>query len=320
MNFKSFKNSFVKISVPFYIIECSDKYLRSQAKKFILQTFQDDFTPVTYSLSDTEFQEIYENFKSSSLFGENFLIFVTDCNNNENDILQLINSKKNYKNKIIFIFEKIKSKKLLETAKKNNILFTISLPNKNELLKIVKNFFIKHNFKTASNVENFIIENTPNDLESLYSELKKILDFHSKENILEIEDVKKIIFSTKEENIFNFIDNFLSKNRENTMKIFQNLIQLKTDIEFILNMLINNVSNILLINSLIFEKKMQYKDIQSTLNINPYALKKQFPKAKNSSLEELTSLLEKLIILQYKIRISGKDRELIFKNFLINYL
>jgi DNA polymerase-3 subunit delta len=193
------------------------------------------------------------------------------------------------------------------------------VPKKNELKKIIRNFFIKNNVQIASSIDEFILESIPDDLESLYSELRKIVDFHDKTKPLTVEHVKKIIFSTKEENIFHFIDCFFTKNFQKTLEIYNNLLQMKTDVEYILNMLINSASNLLLIKSLNKEKNLKYNDIQKTLKINPYAFKKLYEKLNLFSFSELSNILEKLLLLQYKIRISGKDREMVFKNFLIDF-
>jgi DNA polymerase III delta subunit len=319
MSYNSFKDFFTNNQNDIYIIECPDLYLKKKIKSFINTYFNNKYTEMNFFLNEASFQEVYEHLRSTSLFGEKFLIYVYDCGNYEKEIINLITDKKNFKNKIIFFFNKIKSKKLLDCSQQNHCFFSMPVPKKNELKKIIRNFFIKNNVQITSNIDEFILESIPDDLESLYSELRKIVDFHDKTKPLTVEHVKKIIFSTKEENIFHFIDCFFTKNFQKTLEIYNNLLQMKTDVEYILNMLINSASNLLLIKSLNKEKNLKYNDIQKTLKINPYAFKKLYEKLNLFSFSELSNILEKLLLLQYKIRISGKDREMVFKNFLIDF-
>ncbi len=320
MSFKQFKESFLKEEKDIYIIECNDSYLKNQIKNFVTSTLTEQYTPVSFSLNETTFQEVYNQFKSTSLFGEKFIINVSDCTGFERDIINLILKEKRFKNKIFFFFNTIKNKKLLQVSIENSCYFSVKKPEKKELIGIVKKFFKKNSIKTAAHVEEFLVENLPDDMESLNSELRKIVDFHNKSKILQIEDLKKIIFSLKEENIFTFIDNFLKKDFKNSIKTYYNLIQLKTDVEYILNLLINNTSNMLLIKSLLKEKNLSYNAIHEKIKINPYALKKQYRNSENFSFNELSQLIEKLILLQFKIRKFGKEREILFRNFLLTYL
>ena len=95
---------------------------------------------------------------------------------------------------------------------------------------------------------------------------------------------------------------------------------MNTDIEQILSILINTVTTILNIKSLNQESNMEIKEIQNKLGIHPYSLKKNLSFAHSFSFEELYNILNELINVQYKIRSSGIKKELLFKQFLIEYI
>ncbi|GEM_PF-6213958 len=328
MNFKEFQKTFLDTPIkPFYLINSPNPFLRKQILSHFSDRLAETHSLIKFSISDTEVTNIINHFYQNPMFGNNFLISVTEVESIDKDDLKHIirvfkDSTIATKNiLILFINSKDKQsvKKLIDEAQKSGLYIVIDDFTESDIKSYIKNYFSKNQIAIEDGVEDIIFELIGKDIEAISIEIQKLSGFVNSKGSLAIDDVKKFIGYSKVENIFKFADNIIEGNVTLTFESLNNLLSLNTDVEQIINTTLNKVNTLLKIKSMLNEKGLSFPEINKTLNMNSYALKINIDKSKLFTFDRLYYILFELVKLQYKIRSGGLDKKTLLINFLQNY-
>ena len=169
------------------------------------------------------------------------------------------------------------------------------------------------NSKQSSKIENML----ERDFFSIDQELKKLALYTQGRNVKD-DDIENIISGSKNEIIFNVLDQIINGNYLKAIPVIRKLyVQGVTSGELVF-LLISSLHRILQIRSLIDEGIKDGESISSTVGLtNNYYFKKLMQQAFQKTTNNLFILLEELFVLEKKLKTQAVDEKDEFELFLV---
>lgn len=262
-----------------------------------------------------------ENLLNTSFFENDKLIIINRVSDKILNLLEEITEKKIKNVKIVLkagiLEKKSKIRKFFEKSNEaiivpfyEDTLQTITL--------LIYEFFKEKKIKTTSQIINLIAQKSKNNREILYNELEKINDYALNNQFLDIEKIKKLINIPEDYEIFEIINNYLSKNIKKTINILNenNFIGDK-NIEFIRSFLfsVKRLKNLKV-------NLQKIKNIDQVLtDFKPpifWKEKEIIKKQLNSwSLAEIKSMIKRINNLELSIKKNSQISNQIINNFIL---
>jgi len=279
---------------------------------------------------------IDQKLKSQSLFTEKKLIIIYNIFKNQSktlftELLELFNSDKYQEELIIFVEDQLKLKKnephlilsqkekKFTKSQKELFLFLksqkYSLDEFKKLNKIELNNWILQNFLKdgffikKSDIEK-IVSLLGDNLEILTKEIKKLKYYKDKSKEIKTEDLKVLSSYELSENIFNLTDALGTNNKNLFLKILENQLLSGINELYLLTMIYRHLKIIFQVKFL-YAENFNQKDIIAILKLHPFVLQKAMQQSKNFSLFQLKNYLNKLLELDYKIKIGQGNFKLL---------
>lgn len=252
-------------------------------EELINKNFKNQFKESTFTYNEKEiFKDIsyfYDNLLTNSFFESSKLIIIKEISDKSLEIVETLIEKKIKDLKIIFVGKildkKSKIRKFFE-KEKNLVCIPCYQDNFKTLSNIVENFFKELKRSISADLRNLIIEKSQGDRKKLINDLNKIDLFLINKKQFKIEDIKKLISTSENQNLSELADYCLAKNLKKTTSLLNDY-------------LISNEENILLIKIFISKIKRLKK------------LKKETNSQKNLD----------ILISNYKPPIFWKDKDLV---------
>jgi DNA polymerase-3 subunit delta len=262
-----------------------------------------------------------ENLLNKSFFENDKLIIINRVSDKIFNLIEEISEKKIENIKIILkagvLEKKSKIRKFFEKSNKaivvpfyEDTLQTITL--------LIYEFFKEKKIKTTSQIINLIAQKSKNNREILYNELEKINDYALSNQFLDIEKIKKLINIPEDYEIFEIVNNYLSKNIKKTINILNenNFIGDK-NIEFVRSFLfsLKRLKNLKV-------NLQKIKNIDQVLtDFKPpifWKEKEIIKKQLNSwSLAEIKSMIKRINNLELSIKKNSQISNQIINNFIL---
>ena len=262
-----------------------------------------------------------ENLLNKSFFENDKLIIINRVSDKIFNLIEEISEKKIENIKIILkagvLEKKSKIRKFFEKSNKaivvpfyEDTLQTITL--------LIYEFFKEKKIKTTSEIINLIAQKSKNNREILYNELEKINDYALSNQFLDIEKIKKLINIPEDYEIFEIVNNYLSKNIKKTINILNenNFIGDK-NIEFVRSFLfsLKRLKNLKV-------NLQKIKNIDQVLtDFKPpifWKEKEIIKKQLNSwSLAEIKSMIKRINNLELSIKKNSQISNQIINNFIL---
>jgi len=262
-----------------------------------------------------------ENLLNKSFFENDKLIIINRVSDKIFNLVEEISKKKIENIKIILkagiLEKKSKIRKFFEKSNKaivvpfyEDTLQTITL--------LIYEFFKEKKIKTTSEIINLIAQKSKNNRQILYHELEKINDYALSNQFLDIEKIKKLINIPEDYEIFEIVNNYLSKNIKKTINILNenNFIGDK-NIEFIRSFLysLKRLKNLKV-------NLQKIKNIDQVLtDFKPpifWKEKEIIKKQLNSwSLAEIKSMIKRINNLELSIKKNSQISNQIINNFIL---
>ena len=322
MSQKDFYLSFRSEKKPVYIFAGDDSFLKKRIVNFAKKELKEAYIFRKFRIEDNGFSEAVNLFKNPTLFGDKYLIYTTFSEIDAADKKKILNildkmEKYNGRNLLFIFFDKLKSNdKIVKAALSKNCFFQLSPPTVSQLKQFIIKFFKQKGIAIESSVPDFLMDSLNNNLEAISLELQKITASVKKGDRITVDFLKKIVLSTKEENIFNLVNTFLDKDIRNCLKIYQYLLELNTDVESIINTFLSSLNTMLIIKDGI-NSDTSSKEVISKFKIHPYAYKINAEKCRQYSTEHLYLIFRSLLKIQVDIRGRGVDGQILFRQFLL---
>lgn len=294
------------------------KLVNDSIKKIISQYTNYDAININYHNLD----EVYNEVATVSMFSEGKVIVVDNCTFLEagkseldeskyNQIINLVNN-----NNVILIMISYNSLDKRKKIVKNldNIIecFDESI-NYNSWLR---NYFNKNNYQIVSDDVKYIIYLVGKNLDMLSNEADKLMLYSDTGNI-DRQMIDLLIAKQSEESIWHLLDAIYENDKVLMLTIINDLIEQKEEITVINAVLANQFRFILKVLYL-KEAGKGANEISKILSAHPYRVELAIKQSNGFNKKELHKILHQLYVIDYKIKSGEADKELIFKNWLVN--
>jgi DNA polymerase-3 subunit delta len=263
---------------------------------------------VTYDMDEVDVSHAILDLDTYSFFNEKKVVwcksatFLTASKSEINhDIAMLTKylNNPNPQNILIISCSKADSKKnIVKLLKKQAKCIDIDI-NLNDYVKKMSD-----GYKVSASTISYLLENTGSDIERITNELNKLLEFKSQEKEINNKDIDLVVIKKIDSNIFDLIDAIISKNKQKSLMIYQNMINYGEDVFRILISLANQIRLIYQVKVL---RNLSNDEIASRLNLkNPkqvMAIRYKIDKYKES---DLLDYLYKLALMDEEFK-TGKS-------------
>ena len=300
-----------------YLFYGKEKYLIDEEIKKYKAKYDDiNIVDITYN---NNLDKIIDEANSISLFSEDKLIIVNDTTifnrkkkaedeeesiNDKDNLDVLINYLNNQNDQVTLIFinnqETIdNTKKITKLIKEKGVIKEFNTLN---IKETIKELFGK--YKISYDLIDLLINRVGNDISILKEEIDKIITY--KENDLEItkEDIISLTYLNIDTSAFNFADQIVNKNKDEALKIYNELLEMHSDPSTVIALL---ASKIRLIFNVLELRHLGYSMYQmcDTLESKEYPIKLALQTASKTSEEEIINVLNDLADLDINIK-TGK--------------
>lgn len=300
--------------------------MNKEISKIIKDNNIEDIDIVRYDLENTKIENILEDVSSVSLFNPKKLVIVdnsyifTGTTNKKlleqnTSILEKFLCNNNSENIIIFtiINEKIdERKKTVKLFRENGIVKDFNL------LKNINKYVIEMfgEYKISNDNINLLISRVGNNLELINSEIEKIKIYKDNDLNITKEDIINLTSKNIDTDFFKLIENIVSKNKEEALESYFEIIKHGEEPIKIIVVLANKFRLIYQAKNL-YKKGYSQNDISSMLGSNFYAVKKCLESSRNYDDNVLLECIQKLANLDIDIKSGNIDKNLGLELFIM---
>lgn len=306
-----------------YLLESIDGIVLEQKIEEIITN--NNFAHATRSIYDMEEKELsdaLEDLDTYTFLSNKKVIIIKNIFSHLNEkmmehLLKYITNP-NPDNLLILIVKKLDNRlNIVKKIKKNNNITVLSL-------KINPLQYIKDNFKEyeiSQNAISLLIEKCKNDITRLENECNK-LKLYKKESLqITEEDINHLVEKKLEDSnevLFSFIKYLLIKDKKNSIKTYQELLEYHIDNFSIIGLLSSQLKTIYQV-KLLIDKKWKINQIIETLSLkSSYQVNKMSEYGYYYSYQELSELIHSVAELDYDIKSGRLDSKLALDLFILN--
>lgn len=234
-------------------------------------------------------------------------------------INEYIKTNQGEENILIIIEEEIDKTELLETIQKNGgIICNFEFQKPYQIEKRLKEICNICKVKIATNTINHLIDLCGTNMQTLINEIKKLIDYVGENGTVQNKDIDSMCTKTIDSNIFDLTDNMGKKNITEVIRILNELLYSKEPIQKILITLYNHCKKIYIVKL----AEEQNRNIATELNLKPnqtFLVNKYKMQSKYFKTEELETILQELINLDYNYKIGNIDINIGLESILCRY-
>lgn len=270
--------------------------------------------------SDLTIDKFRQSVLSPALFSSKRLIIIENLLNQNRDSLlikEVINFlKKSKKEENIVIFRETEEKiqksedhqKLFNLLKKEKYVQKFDFLENNKLQKWIEEEVKKRGGEIDKQAINLLIDFIGPNLWQMSNELDKLIAY--KRGKISSKDVELLVEKKEEENIFSLIDALISKNKKRAIKLIEEQLSFDAStFSKILSLLARQFRIIIQIKE---SKKINYYQLANELGVHPFRIKKSLEQVSNYTLEELKKIYQELLKIDWQLKTSKLNPELLF--------
>lgn len=222
-------------------------------------------------------------------------------------------------NILVIIEDEAEKNKLLETIQsKNGIICEFPYQKPAQIIQRLHAICMAYKVNVNPMTLNHLIEVSGTDMQNLINELRKLIEYAGENGTIKEEDIDLMSTRTIDSNIFDLTDNLGKKNITAVMKILEELLYNKEPIQKILITLYNHFKKLYIVKL----SELQKRDITTELNLKPnqtFLVNKYKMQSKYFNKEELATILNALINLDYNYKIGKIDINIGLESILCRY-
>ena len=298
-----------------YLFYGKEKYLIDEEIKKFKSKYDDiNIVDITYN---NNLDKIIDEANSISLFAEDKLIIVRDTTifnrkkkeenseySNKENFDVLINYLNNQNDQVELIF--INNQETIDNTKKITKLIkekgVIKEFNNINIKETIKSLFGK--YKISYDLIDLLVNRVGNDISILKEEIDKIITYKDKDTEITKDDILNLTYLNIDVSAFNFADQIINKNKDEALKIYNELLEMHSDPSTVIALL---AAKVRLIYSVLELRHLGYSMYQmcDTLESKEYPIKLAMQAASKTTKDEIISILNDLADLDINIK-SGK--------------
>lgn len=304
-----------------YLLGGEEKYLLAQYKQKLVESLIDTSDSINYGVfkgDNSKPDSIVEFGNTMPFFADRRVLLVegSDFFKKGNDDIAAFLDNIPDTTIVIFVEDNIdKRNKLYKLVSKIGKVALFSTPNEKTLLVWLKSLFTKDNIKVEDAAIYRLIEGVGSDMSNLYNEAEKLKCYCIDKGMVSVKDVDDLCISQAEGKIFDMMDALSKRDKDTTVKLYDDLIVLREPYMRILY-LITRQFNILLKCKLAVENGKEGSQIASVIKIPPFTVKKYINQSAGYTYSELLQRVNWCQETDSNIK-SGKMRDNIAVDMLI---
>jgi len=161
----------------------------------------------------------------------------------------------------------------------------------------------KQNFKIDRSATEALAVSVGPNLWRLKNEIEKLTLYAKSQNRtqIELQDVKAMVESEFNPNVFNFIEAIATSNKKQSVKLLQQFINNGENENYLLSMIVYQFRTLIKIKDLL-DRGIPSGAIASQAKISPYVIQKSLPVLRHYSLQDLINYYRKLYEFDVKIK------------------
>ena len=224
---------------------------------------------------------------------------VKSINTDTNELEKYVNNP-NKDNILILICNKLDNKKKIVKLLKDK---GEVLSNEISIDKIIKDSL--DDYSMDNKTINYLINYCSNDIERILNELEKLKCFKLNDKVINISDIDEVVFKSLDDNVFDFINAVVSKNKNKAYDIYKELLYKGEEETKLVIMVADQIRLIYNCKVLLLEG-MKKDDIASYLEVHPYKVKLAIESSYSYTKEELLKMLSGLYEIDKSIK-TGRE-------------
>ncbi len=277
---------------------------------------------ITYDMEETNISTAILDLDTYGLFQEQKIVLCKNCSflgtvkseiNHDIDFLEKYLKNPNDNNVLIISTDKTDGKKNIVKLIKSTCQV---IENDVDVFKYIKEYTKGYQF--PDDVMRYLITNTGEDITHIYNELDKLMALKDEEKEITKKDIDLVVIKKIDSNIFDLIDAIISKNKEKSLKIYQEMVNYGEDIFKIFVSLSNQIRLIYQVKIL---KNFTNEEIASKLNLKNVkqvvALRYKIDKYNSN---ELLEYLHRLSIMDEELKLGKSIDKIVFPTFIASLL
>ena len=301
-----------------YLIE-TDKYelLDIKVNEILKENDLTRDNLITYDMEEVNVSDAIIDLDTYSLFNERKVvlcknsIFLSTGKSEINHNIELLEKYLNNPNDNILILSTDKTdgkKNIVKLVKEKCKIVNVDI----DIVKYIKEY--TKDYKISDDVIRYLIINTNEDITHITNELDKLMSLKEDEKEITKSDIDLIVVKRIDSNIFDLIDAIISKNKDKSLRIYNEMINYGEDIFKIFVSLSNQIRLIYQVKVL---KDLTNEEIAAKLKLKNVkqvaALRYKIDKYTAS---ELTNYLHKLSIMDEELKLGKSIDIIVFPTFI----
>lgn len=220
---------------------------------------------------------------------------------------------------LVFIapYEKLdERKKLTKELKKTAVTFESKKLSQPELKKWIQERASLHQVQITDGAADRMIELVGANLFMLTSEMDKMALFANESRLIDEGIVESLASKSLEQNIFTLIDKIVSRNVQEALRIYYDLLKQNEEPLKILAIIAGQFRLIYQVKELA-RRGYGQQQMAGFLKTHPYRVKLAAGHARQFSDEELTKMIDLLADADYQMKTGGMNKEMLIEMFLL---
>lgn len=307
----------------FYLLYGNDLgYINKKIDKIINEYNIDANNIIKYNFNDYTTDDILEEALMNSMFADNKLIIIESSLKEDNiDAIKLEKYINNYnKNTYIIIYsitDKLDTKtKIYNLFSKNGKVEQV-VNNKTNAYDYIINFLRKNNYSMSNSDINYLLSKINNDINNIESELNKLYLYKIEDKIILKKDIDDLVISSIDDEIFAITNAVVNNDIDTSLKLYNEFMNRNYEVIQIIGLLANQFRFLYQVKVLYNDNNSQ-EEIAKLLEVHPYRVKLAINNIYYYNESDLVKYINKLAILDRKIKIGEIDKNIGLELFLIN--
>lgn len=299
------------------LIKNKEKEILKKINISLINKYDLEVSPVDVILEDALTMNLFADKKVIII--ENAYIFGSSSDQKISDrFLEYFNT---FNSSTYIIFElnvdKVDSRKKI-TKKISEIgkVFEVKKLETNDLFQIIEKKFKDNNYTISTELINYLVSLLNDNYENINNELDKIFLLGKEDKNITKEDLDGLIIPSLDDDIFSLIDAITNKDKNKSIKLYQEFINRNEDMIKIIYLLASKYRLMLQVR-LLSDRGYLESDIAKTMQIHPYRAKMVLREAYKYELSNLIKILKELDYLDRDIKLGNVDKNLALEVFLL---
>ncbi len=279
---------------------------------------------ITYHYKDCSMSDLLEEASYVSLFEEEKFLILKNAtffgkeklNEKESDLLLSYLEKPYPNTSIIFTtYEEVDMrKKITKKMTEDYEYISLKAPKNYELTTEVKKLL--KDYRVTDSVIKYLIDACLGNYDILVNEIEKFDLIFKKDETLKLEQMKKIVASNVNDNVFKFVDAVVMKDSYTAFQMLNDFESIKFDVLQLENVLVREY-RLMILYKILARKKYSSQEMARELKLQSWQVDKLKREESLYHIEDLKDYLVQLSKLDTKIKSGEYEKNLAFKTFLI---